>query len=440
MGLALFVRLAIAPVSAGLQYVTFFPSVTLSAIYGGYRSGLLATAIGLVFATYIFTPPYYSISIEVLQFSLWSNLVFLMDGIIVSFSIEAMHRFHHESEKKFEEVKKSEAQVMKLNEELEREIAGRKQVEMALAEQEEFFRLIAENVEDFIAVLDLEGRRLYNSPSYTRFFGNAKDLKGSDSFAEIHPDDRELIKQVFSESVRSGIGQRSEYRFVLPDGSIRHMESSGGMIKNSLGETVRVVVVSHDITERKRVEQKINKLAFYDPLTQLPNRRLLDDRLEQAIAASHRSGRYGAVLFLDLDNFKILNDTHGHRAGDLLLVEVARRLAGCVREVDTVARFGGDEFVVVLNELVGEKSECTTQASIVAEKIRAALAEPYWLASNFKGSTRMIVEHRCGASIGVVLFINHDVSTGNILKWADAAMYQAKNAGRNQIRFYEAKA
>jgi diguanylate cyclase (GGDEF)-like protein/PAS domain S-box-containing protein len=319
-----------------------------------------------------------------------------------------------------------------------RDISERKSVEDALHKEKEFFRLIAENVQDFIAVLDLEGRRIYNSPSYNRLFGNVEAMKGTNSFAEIYPDDRERVKHVFNESVQYGIGLRTEYRFLLPDGSIRHMESSSGLIKNSQGEPQSVIVVSHDVTERKMVEQEIKKLAFYDILTQLPNRRLLDDRLEQAIAACKRSSKYGAVMFLDLDNFKPLNDTHGHKAGDLLLVEVARRLVGCVREVDTVARFGGDEFVVVLNELDGDEPECAGQASNVAEKIRVSLSGPYWLTSNSKGSTKMLLHQNVGASIGVALF-NMDASAENILKWADKAMYQAKDAGRNQICFYDSQ-
>jgi diguanylate cyclase (GGDEF)-like protein/PAS domain S-box-containing protein len=436
MGLALFVRLAIAPVSAGVQYVTFFPSVTLSAIFGGYKSGLLATVIGLILATFIFTPPYYSFSHEVLKLSFWSNLVFLLDGIIVSFSIEAMHRYRLQLKKDFDEAKKSEAQVMKLNEELERQIARREQVDKELAEQEEFFRLIAENVEDFIAVLDLKGRRVYNSPSYARLFGDVETLKGTDSFAEIHPDDRERVRQVFNDALQRGIGQRTEYRFVLPNGDICHMESSSGLIKNSRGEPQSVVVVSHDVTERKVAEQKIKEFAFYDTLTQLPNRRLLDDRLEQAIAACKRSGRYGAVMFLDLDNFKPLNDKFGHKAGDLFLVEVAHRLAHCVREVDTVARFGGDEFVVVLSELAGDESECAKEARVVAEKIRVALMASYLLTPSPKGTAKMITHQNVGASIGVALF-NDDSSEENILKWADKAMYQAKESGRNQICFHD---
>lgn len=297
--------------------------------------------------------------------------------------------------------------------------------------------MITENVEDFIGVVDLEGRRLYNSPSYARLFGDIEAMKGTDSFAEIHPDDRERIKQVFRETVQSGTGLRTEYRFMLANGDIHYMESCGGLIKNSNGQALRVVIVSHDITERKMVEQEINRLAFYDPLTQLPNRRLEEDRQEQAMAASKRSGRYGAVLFLDLDNFKPLNDKYGHGAGDLLLIEVAHRISSCVREIDTVARFGGDEFVVVLSELNEDKAESTTQARIVAEKIRAALAEPYLLTLKHEGEAVNTVEHHCTSSIGVMLFIDHEASAGDILKWADIAMYQAKTAGRNQICFYD---
>jgi diguanylate cyclase (GGDEF)-like protein len=142
-------------------------------------------------------------------------------------------------------------------------------------------------------------------------------------------------------------------------------------------------------------------------------------------------------MFLDLDNFKPLNDKYGHKAGDLFLVEVAHRLTGCVREVDTVARFGGDEFVVVLSELARNEPECVKEARIVAEKIRAALAEPYFLIPNPKGTTHMITHQNVGASIGVALFYN-DASAENVLKWADKAMYLAKESGRNQICFHAA--
>jgi diguanylate cyclase (GGDEF)-like protein len=242
---------------------------------------------------------------------------------------------------------------------------------------------------------------------------------------------------VFREIVQSGIGLRTDFRFLLPDGSIRHMESRGGLIRNSRGQASRVVVVSRDITERKLAEEKIQNLAFHDVLTGLPNRRLLNDRLIQTMAASKRSGHFAALMFIDLDNFKPLNDRHGHAAGDLLLEEVARRITGCVREVDTVSRFGGDEFVVLLSELDDDKAESVVESGIVAEKIRVAMAEPYVLTIRQQGKAEATVTHRCTSSIGVVMFINHEISADDILRRADFAMYQAKEGGRNAIRFFD---
>jgi len=200
-----------------------------------------------------------------------------------------------------------------------------------------------------------------------------------------------------------------------------------------------VFAAARDITERKLAEKQILDLALHDSLTRLPNRRLLTDRLAQTMAASNRSGRYSALMFMDLDNFKSLNDVHGHYMGDLLLVEVARRISSCVREADVVARFGGDEFVVILSELDLDRSASTAQAALVAEKLRASLDKPYFLTFKKEGKTDLTVEHRCTASIGVVMFVNHDESQDHLLKWADAAMYQAKAAGGNQVLFYDAK-
>jgi diguanylate cyclase (GGDEF)-like protein/PAS domain S-box-containing protein len=309
--------------------------------------------------------------------------------------------------------------------------------EEELREQEQFYRMITENVEDFIAVLDLAGRRLYNSPSYSRLFGDTKALKGTDSFAEVHPEDRERVRRLFGETVKTGSGLRTEYRFAMPDGSIRYMESRGGVIKNIFGQPSRVVVVSRDITERIMAEDQIRNMAFYDALTKLPNRRMFDDRFNQAMAASNRSGRYGALMFLDMDNFKALNDQHGHSAGDLLLREVARRIISCVREMDTVSRFGGDEFVVMLTELDTDKKPSITQTGIVAEKIRTILAQPYKLVLQQEGDAENKIEFRCSASIGVVMFIDHEYKPADIVKRADMLMYQAKERGRNQVCFFK---
>lgn len=187
--------------------------------------------------------------------------------------------------------------------------------------------------------------------------------------------------------------------------------------------------VIEDFTARKAAEDEINSLAFYDPLTRLPNRRLLMDRLKQALVASSRSAKCGALLFIDLDHFKTLNDTLGHDKGDLLLQQVASRLVTCVREGDTVARLGGDEFVVILEGLGENTEEVAAHCRVVGEKIFTALNLPYPLAGHAVRST---------PSIGVALFHGPSDSIDELLKQADLAMYQAKTAGRNTLRFFDA--
>jgi diguanylate cyclase (GGDEF)-like protein/PAS domain S-box-containing protein len=198
-------------------------------------------------------------------------------------------------------------------------------------------------------------------------------------------------------------------------------------VKDSRGEITQYVAIFSDITARKQDEEAIRNLAFYDALTQLPNRRLFLERLHAALAASARYGDYGAIFFIDLDRFKTLNDTLGHDYGDLLLVEVAARIRSCVREVDTVSRFGGDEFVVLLESVGSEREDALQKAGVVAEKIREALSRPY----QFKER-----EHHSSPSIGISLYQGNGEAMDVLLKHADAAMYQAKNAGRNTVRFY----
>lgn len=218
------------------------------------------------------------------------------------------------------------------------------------------------------------------------------------------------------------------------DGTLIWAEVNSTPERDARGKVTGYHRICRNITERKRNEEQVRQLAFHDPLTQLPNRRLLDDRLHQALAANRRSGYHGALLFLDLDNFKSLNDTHGHHMGDRLLVEAARRIASCVREADSVARLGGDEFVVMLSVLSQDRPASLAQAGAIAEKIRIALAEPYRLPTD-AGSDQPYVEHRCSASIGVALFDERDPAA--ILNAADAAMYHAKQAGANLVRFGE---
>ncbi len=229
--------------------------------------------------------------------------------------------------------------------------------------------------------------------------------------------------------------EKSHEEIELKDGRI--LDRFSAPITGANGTYYGRVWYFRDITERKRAEQQIHNLAFYDVLTQLANRRLLSDRLNQAMALSKRSGHYGALMFMDLDNFKPLNDTRGHDMGDLLLLEAAHRLSRCVRETDTVARFGGDEFVVMLSALDDDRKRSVAQAGIVAEKIRAALAEPYLLTDSHVVAMETRVEHHCTVSIGVVLFINHESSPEEIFKQADQAMYQAKKEGRNRVCFFD---
>ena len=199
-------------------------------------------------------------------------------------------------------------------------------------------------------------------------------------------------------------------------------------VKGRNDELLHYVFTLIDITTRKAAEDEIKNLAFFDPLTHLPNRRLLTDRLHQALMACARSGHKGALMYIDLDNFKTLNDTQGHYKGDLLLQQVSERLAHCVREGDTVARIGGDEFVLLLENLSASRNEAASQIEMVGKKILTALNRPYDLAGYECHST---------PSIGATMIANHDNSLDDLMKQADLAMYAAKTAGRNTLRFFD---
>ncbi|MDI1310467.1 MAG: EAL domain-containing protein [Methylotenera sp.] len=199
-------------------------------------------------------------------------------------------------------------------------------------------------------------------------------------------------------------------------------------VTNAKGQITHYVGTYSDLSQHKKDEAEIHLLAFYDSLTNLPNRRLLMDRLQHALIVSTRHRKHVALLFMDLDNFKTLNDTKGHNIGDLLLIDAASRLLSCVREGDTVARLGGDEFVIILEELSEQAVLAATQAEEICNKILNAISLPYSLQNH---------SHHLTASIGVILFHNNDFTADELIKRADVSMYQAKNAGRNTIRFYD---
>lgn len=313
------------------------------------------------------------------------------------------------------------------------DISERRLAESALKHSEMKFRTLYNSTSDAVMLLDEKGffdcneatLKMYGCATREEFCSkHPADLSppvqpdGSDSFA--------LANQHIATALEKN-GLRFEWlhrraddgRDFPVDVLLSVMQLDG---KQILQATVR------DITELKLSEQQIHQLAFYDALTSLPNRRLLMDRLRQALAVSARNHQQGAVIFLDLDNFKTLNDTKGHEIGDLLLIEVATRISSCVRDGDTVARLGGDEFVVVLEMLGTHAEEAATRAERIAEKIQAEFHRPYMLNN---------LSHHITPSIGIAMFIGHRESIEELLKYADIAMYQAKTDGRNAIRFYD---
>ena len=327
---------------------------------------------------------------------------------------------------------------------LDRMLDALEQQKKLIHESEAKYRFLADNISDVIWILDPKtGEWIYVSPSITRLLGySVEELMQQ-------PMEKTLTSQS-SANVQGWLRERGELflsgkdgdhiyldevEYRRRDGSTVWCEVTTHFAKNESDEMI-LLGVMRNITERKKAEEQIRNLAFYDTLTQLPNRRLLQDRFSLVISACKRNNRYAAVMFIDLDNFKPLNDEHGHNVGDILLVEVAHRIVSCVREVDTVARFGGDEFVAMLSELDTDKDASMAQASVVAEKIRQSLGEVYRLTVLQEGKSEpRIVEHHCTASIGVVVFNDHGVTQEDLIRLADAAMYQAKASGRNRVYF-----
>ncbi len=292
----------------------------------------------------------------------------------------------------------------------------------ALRVSEEKLRLIMENAGDLIVMLDTEGRRLYASASYQGLFDEAGILPGSDSFAEIHPADRERVRQVFRETVVTGVGQRCEFRLVVINRGVRFLECQSSVILNDAGDVSKVVLISRDVTERKQSEARIQYLAHSDKLTGLPNRTLLAERIGQAMAQSDREGHYLALLFIDLDHFKTINDSLGHEVGDRLLKQVAARLTQCMRRSDFLARLGGDEFLMALSGVKHGQD-----AAQVAQKIVASIALPCQVGEH-------VLNTSC--SVGISIYPGDGQDVQSLMRKADMAMYHAKERGRNHYQFF----
>jgi diguanylate cyclase (GGDEF)-like protein/PAS domain S-box-containing protein len=287
---------------------------------------------------------------------------------------------------------------------------------------------LLDQAHDAISVTGVDARITFWNRGAQRLFGWAADEVCGKTKAELaigtDTDFGEIYRTVLEHGEWTGeIAKRRK------NGAEVMVASHLTLVRDDEGRPQSVLEIETDVTQRKQVEQQVLKLAFYDPLTQLPNRRLLLDRLGHALAACARTGRSGALLFLDLDNFKSLNDTLGHDKGDQLLKLVARRLQAQVpRASDTVARHGGDEFVIVLEELSGNEDAAGAAAEVVAEKILHVFETPFELGEHQVHSS---------ASVGVALFDRRVTDTDEMLKRADLAMYQAKASGRNVIRFFD---
>ena len=308
-----------------------------------------------------------------------------------------------------------------------------------LADRDQLFQLITENAADMIAVVDSNGQRIYNSPAYQHVLGySADELKTTSSIEQVHPDDRAQVLEAAHKARSTGQGQRLEYRIRHKDGSWRILESTASVVRNQKGKTEKLVIVNRDISERKRAEQMLAHNAFHDGLTDLPNRALFLDRLQRAFALSKRHPDYKfAVLFIDVDEFKVFNDSLGHTVGDEVLVQIGQRLTASLRDVDTIsrpqvggaakddtlARVGGDEYTILLEDVRNP-----SDAIRVAERLQTKLAAPFTV-----HGYEIVVT----ASVGIALSNAVCAHAEDLLRDANIAMYRAKRSGKARCEVFD---
>ncbi len=306
------------------------------------------------------------------------------------------------------------------------DITARKHMEENLRANEQRLRSILERLPMGLCLVQDDGLISFRNERYVQICGyTQEEVPDTDTWwRRAYPDaaERDAIRQRLLDTRHLGVIPLAEYTILCADGKYKPVEISGIFVEGGR------LITMQDLSQRKAAEEEINQLAYYDPLTRLPNRRLLMDRLQQALATSARHQRSGALLMLDLDNFKTVNETRGHDRGDALLLQVAHRLRGCVHEDDTVARQGGDEFVVVLEDLGETPEEAAARAEDVGQRILGVLREPYQIDGD---------AHHSSLSMGVTIYSGTRETVDELLKRADLALYQAKNAGRDTLRFYD---
>ncbi|MBK9162059.1 MAG: EAL domain-containing protein [Nitrosomonadales bacterium] len=354
-----------------------------------------------------------------------------LSSAFVTMAIE-VGEARHEVETKLSELEQIDAELKRVNASLEDKVAQRT---TQLRQSESRFRQMFERHSSPMLLVEPEsGEVIAANRAAAGFYGYSVEQMCRMNIAQINV----LNAHEIAAERQRALNSQCNY-FVFPhrlaSGEVRTVEVHSSPVEVE-GRPLLFSII-HDITERMRLEGQMHELAFYDGLTGLPNRRLLVDRLGKVLVACARSHRHGALMFLDLDHFKKINDLYGHDQGDQLIVEVARRIQSCIRELDSAARFGGDEFVVMLDGLSVNRDEAAVQAEVVAEKIRSALEQPYSLKRATEGSSEDVVSYYCSSSIGVTVFGDRDENTDLLLKRTDMAMYLSKEAGRNTIRFYD---
>lgn len=365
--------------------------------------------------------------------------IFVILLFLLALSFEQMRQNAARLQTKFVESNRHRAELAEHNVALSQEIKRREAIEADLQRQSEALdktnaelRIAAAafNAQEGMIVTDTNGVILSANRSFLNLTGyTAEELVGQTSrLFRSHRRETEFYQSMWN-SVRITGGWQGEMSLKTKSGEHCARWLAISAVRNEAGEVTNYIGSYYDISKLKHAEEKIHELAFYDQLTGLPNRVLLIDRVRHALNTNARHKLFGAVLFIDLDNFKTLNDSLGHDMGDLLLKKAAERISHCIRTEDTVARFGGDEFVVLLGNLGTQRAKTAAlQAEAIGEKILAAFAEPFRLD---------MYEHPCTPSIGVTLFSPEDRNVEELLKRADLAMYDAKTAGRNSLRFFD---
>jgi diguanylate cyclase (GGDEF)-like protein/PAS domain S-box-containing protein len=308
-----------------------------------------------------------------------------------------------------------------------RNIQAHKDIEARLRATQAELQATLNALPDLLIEVNAEGRiRTVHAPEEPNLVAPGVAQPGELQWDLLPDAAAQSFNSALQETKHSGKSNGHQYSLDLASGT-QWFELSVVRKPTEPEEEERFIAIVRNISQRKSAEQAFEKLAFQDSLTGLPNLRLFNDRLQSAVTASHREQSYGALMFLDLDHFKPLNDTYGHDVGDLLLKEVGARLQQCMRAVDTVARLGGDEFVALIQGLSAEAGEARQHAAALGQKIIDRLNEPYVLNS---------IQHTISLSLGITLFLGQSIAPNALLKQADVAMYRAKATGRNTLCFY----